>query len=327
MAAKTPKTNEAMPLVQNLEISAVHVPDDRLRQVKPDFVALYAQQLKSGRVLPAVHVRQTPNGKAPYTLVSGAHRLAAHKEAGLAEIAVVVVAANAEQSRELEIEENLFRNELSALERIQTVSAYREIFEAKYGAIKAGNPNLNDNSANIALLDDLDLLGNVENSQQGGFFARVSKLMGLSARTAKLFWSIAKNLQPKLAEAIRNTPLEYNQAVIERLCKYEPTLQLQYAVILERTGGDILQADKALQPKTVLTAEQRKYEDIVDGWTRAGSKIRAKFVADYLPEIGKALVSDEASLSQFISNNRAAVESALRSIPDPELSGETGEKE
>jgi ParB family transcriptional regulator, chromosome partitioning protein len=293
-------------------LSEIFVPDDRLRQVKEDYAQLFASKLKAGRTLAPIKVRRTPNGAATYTLVYGAHRMRAHEIAGLTEIsAMVATKGDKQEAREEEIEENLFRNELSALERIDTVAEYRRLFVAKHGELKRGNPEF-ANSANLA---ELNLLGVNEEADDGKFFQRVAERLGLSRRSTERLSTIAARLQPALHKAITGTEIEDNQSAIERLSRLEPQMQESYAQVLAQNGGDLALADAALDPKQKLTRDEAAYEGLADGWTRTNAKVRARFVKDYLPAIGEALAQDGACLTQFVRGHRAALEAALAALP------------
>jgi ParB family transcriptional regulator, chromosome partitioning protein len=296
-------------------LSEIFVPEDRLRQVKEDYAQLFASKLKAGRTLQPIKVRRTPNGAAPYTLVYGAHRMRAHQLAGLADItAMVATKGDKLEAREEEIEENLFRNELSALERIDTVAEYKRLFVAKHGELKRGNPEF----ANSAKLAELNLLGVNEDSNEGLFFQRVAERLGLSRRSTERLSTIASRLQPVLHKAITGTEIEDNQSAIERLSRLDPAMQENYAKVLKDNGGNLALADEALDPKARLTRDEAAYEGLADGWTRTNAKVRVRFVKDYLPAIAQALASDQAALATFCALNRAALEEALAALPAPD---------
>lgn len=288
-----------------IPVSAVHIPEGRLRKVKADYAALYARQIDEGRVLPPVKVRRTPNGVTAYALVSGAHRLAAH--AGRESIEALVIEADAATAQTEEIEENLFRNELTALERIDAVAAWRDLFEARYGRISAGNPEFS-NRANLAQLDGLGLN---EDSQQGHFFDRVKERLGLTRRSVQRFCTIAKGLTPALHDVLEGSPLEDNQALIERLSRLEPGEQAKYAQALEAHGFDIAAGDAAFNPAAKMSRDERAYEGMADSWTRTNAKVRAKFVADFLPGIGAEIVANPALMTAFIGQFGAEIKAAL----------------
>lgn len=295
----------------DVKLDDILVPDDREREVKEDVVRLYAWRLRKGRTLQTIEVRRTPNGKRPFTLVSGAHRLAAYKAVGMEKTYAVLFEGDKDEAKEAEIGENLFRNELSALERIYNVAEYRRLFEKSHGKVVPGNPNFN-NSAKLA---ELDVMGNAEGSEDARFFDRVLERLNLSRRTAARLCSIAKRLQPALRQVLTGSVLEDNQNVIERLSGLEPDMQIAYAKALAANGCDIAAADEAFNPKPKMSRDARAYEGLCDGWTRTNEKVRRKFIADYLPAIADAVTADPAMLAAFVSRNRDALEDALAAVP------------
>lgn len=279
---------------ETIALADIHVPDDRLRMIKPDYAGLMAMLIRAGRVLPPVKVRRTPNGKCKFTLVTGGHRLAGHRLAGRAELDAVIVKGNAQDAREEEIEENLFRNELSALERIDAVAAYREIFEARNGEInpKGGRPK--KNSANLAEFPETNLLGVIEDSQEGHFYHRMTGRLGLSRRSAERLCTIAKALSRPLHDAIAGTPIEDNQSAIERLSKLPPSDQAAYAFLLAENGGNLDAADAALAPKPRQSAADKLRSRLIDTWGRIKRQDRVEFVREYRAEIEAALATLDA---------------------------------
>ncbi|MDF1778772.1 MAG: ParB N-terminal domain-containing protein [Rhizobiaceae bacterium] len=275
-----------MSKIETIKIADIHVPEDRLRAVKPDYASLMAMLIEGGRILPPIKVRRTPNGKGgKFTLVVGGHRLEGHRLAGRTEIDAVIKKGNAEEAREEEVEENLFRNELTALERIDAVAAYRDIFEARHGEIRRGNPEFS-NSANLA---ELNLLGIVEDSQEGHFYSRVTLRLGIAERSARRMHAIARSLNRELHDAITGTPVEDNQSAIERLSKLPPSDQAKYAVLLADNGGDLDAADAALHPKPKQSAADKLQSRLIDTWGRMKTKAHVEFVREYRSDIEAAL--------------------------------------
>lgn len=294
-----------------LALSAIEIPADRIRKVKPDMVALQARQIAEGDLLPPIQVRHTPNGAKKYVLVSGEHRLEAAKAAGATEIdAISLGQISAADARKQEVRENLFRNELTALEKIAAVAEYRRIFEAEFGKVSpGGNTFVSDpkeslrqvgamvgskTPANLAEVlseqSETNLLGLVEDSEDGRYFQRVADRLGLSRRMAQRFATIASRLTPALKEALIGSSAEDNLSAIERLSKLPPEDQAALAVHLTANEGDLAAAEEAMAPTAPpLTPEQRRYEVIVDGWTRASEAARRRFLVDYRPEIERLL--------------------------------------
>ncbi len=177
---------------KTLHISEIFVPE-RLRMVDDDHaLAIQASITQHGQFNP-VTVRMTPNGEQSYTLVAGAHRYRAIElmdEEGQ-EIDVLVVKADKDEAILLEIEENLFRNDLSVMDRAVFVETYREQWEKVHGEISRGRP---EKRINLIQFSDSPV-GLVEEEAKRGFSevcANRLPFTGSTRRTPPLpeFWTI-----------------------------------------------------------------------------------------------------------------------------------------
>jgi hypothetical protein len=107
-----------------LHPDAIFIPDNRLRKVKPEAVATLAKSISELGLQVPIDVRMGRNG---YTLVAGAHRLAAVKALGLPRIECRQIVANATASEIWEVAENLHREELTPAERDRQIRRYAEL--------------------------------------------------------------------------------------------------------------------------------------------------------------------------------------------------------
>jgi len=199
--------------IKSIAIADIHVPP-RLREVEEDHaLAIQASIVEHGLLNP-VTVRRTPAKRGtPYTLVAGAHRFRAIELLDDAEIDAVVVAADGDEAILIEITENLFRNDLSVLDRAQFVRTYREVWERKYGEInpKGGRPK---NRVNLTQL--------LQDEAEAGFSRHVAARLGVSKESVKRLNKIAQYLRADTREAVRGTAVADNQAQLLRLAKMEP---------------------------------------------------------------------------------------------------------
>ncbi len=128
---------------QKLALDVIVVPE-RIRPVDDEHAKALAQSIVREGLMNPITVRHTPNAKeGNYTLIAGAHRLRAAELLGYSDIDAVVVQADKENAALLEVAENLFRNELSVIDRALFVQTYRELWEKKYGEIQRGGDHGN----------------------------------------------------------------------------------------------------------------------------------------------------------------------------------------
>lgn len=264
--------------IQSVPIDQITVLDDEHRALKPDHVRLYATLILKGRVLPPVMVRRTPNGATKFTLVAGRHRLEAHREAGLVDVPASIVMADRATAAEMTIEENLFRNDLSALERVDGVAAYRELFEARHGEIQAGRPS-EDKLRQVGAINAADLFGSEDGSEEANFFALVSERLGVSRRQSQRFSTIAKRLSKPLHDALIGSTAENRLSVIDALSKQTQEVQNRIALlIVNQTGGDVDKAIEIYEARPKKDRQDIVYQRIFGAWTMLSTAKRRDFL-------------------------------------------------
>lgn len=266
---------------KRIRIDQIHIPE-RLRAVEEDHALAIAQSIVEHGLLNPITVRSTPNmnkGKTPYTLVAGAHRTRAEVLNDETEIDAMVVEADQAEAQLVEITENLFRNELSVIDRAIFVQTYRDVWEQKHGKIEVGRPG---NSANLALLL-------TEEANAGNFAVHVADRMGLSRRSFFRLNKIAQSLSPKLRAALRGTPAADNQSLLLKLAKEGPTKQAGIAAALEKEPDikKVLALSKDPKPKLSDGEKQMLVRAEMDAvWKKADHFTRKFFLLDVGVDLG-----------------------------------------
>ncbi|WP_457661723.1 ParB N-terminal domain-containing protein [Sinorhizobium medicae] len=235
---------------KRITIAEIVVPE-RLRAVEEEHALAIAQSMVEHGQINPITVRATPAAKGgKFTLVAGAHRLRACVINNDAEIDAMVVEGDKVEAQLVEITENLFRNELSVIDRAVFLSKYREAWEQKHGKVEAGRPG---NSANLALLFE-------QEAENGGFSQHVADRMGLSRRAYFRLSKIAQNLHPKVRDQLRGTPYADNQSELLKIAKLGPAEQGKLAVALG-VAGDLKTAWTSItsnEAKKPLSDEDRR---------------------------------------------------------------------
>lgn len=169
-------------------------------------------------------------GKTPLTLVAGGHRLRGGTINGWEEIDAIVVSADAVEAQLLELSENLYRNELSALDRAMFVLKFRELWEEKHGKIdpKGGRPSKQGTECPVIFVSGREL------SKQ------VQERLGFGETTYKKVTRIGQNLHPDLRALIRGTGAEDDQSLLLKLAKKGPSEQA--GIVRELRDGKNLKA-------------------------------------------------------------------------------------
>lgn len=198
--------------IVSLAIDSIVVPAKRLRELDETQAQLIASSVKESGQFQPIAVHHSSRAAKPYTLIFGLHRYRAHQILGLTEISVVIRAAS--EAPMLEIAENLFRHDLTELDR----SAFaKEWFTLK--GVKMGRPK---KSAKLA-----DFFVGI------GLSERASKELGFSGRTGQRLCQIADKLHPNVKALLRGTPAANNQSILLKLAKLGPDDQVKIAAALE----------------------------------------------------------------------------------------------
>lgn len=145
-----------------------------------------------------------------YALISGLHRLEACRRLGRDSIAAVEYDIGQLEADLLEVEENLVRADLNALDRAFFVKRFREMFEAAYGVVERGG----DQSSNVELWSEA-----------------AQERLGLGKTASHRNLRIANGLHPQAVARLRGTGWDENQKALLELAGI-PTEQ--QAVVLDR---------------------------------------------------------------------------------------------
>ncbi|MVA79904.1 ParB/RepB/Spo0J family partition protein [Agrobacterium vitis] len=219
---------------KTIPIDQIVVPE-RLRAVEEDHALAIAQSIVEHGLLNPITVRSTRAAKGGnYTLVAGAHRLRAMVLNDESEIEAMVVEADKAEAQLLEITENLFRNELSVIDRAIFVRSYRDVWEQKYGQITPGGDQKSKRQV-VALVGDRANLALLFQEEAGqGFSEHVAERLGFSKRSIERLNRIAQSLSPALRIALRGTPAADNQSLLLKLAKAGPSKQAGIVAGLEK---------------------------------------------------------------------------------------------
>lgn len=266
-------------------ISDIVIPE-RLRAVEEEHALAIAQSIVEHGLINPITVRSTPAAKGgKYSLVAGAHRIRAEQINDQAEIDAMIVEGDKAEAQLIEITENLFRNELSVIDRAVFVQSYREIWELKHGKIEAGRPG-----------NRINLIQLFEDESASGFSQHVADRMGLSVPAVKRLNQIAKNLHPEVRAAVRGTAIADNQSALLKIAKMEPLKQRQTALAF-RAEPDLKKALALVDPAPQLSKKQIEQATLlsrlVTAWEDASEETRNQF----LDHIGLSDAGDELMAS------------------------------
>jgi N6-adenosine-specific RNA methylase IME4 len=176
-----------------ITIESITVPSKR-RALRD--VATLAQSIAEIGLLNAITV--TPD----YTLIAGYHRLEACKSLGWSEIEATICELDGLRAELAEIDENLARNELNALERSEQLARRKGIYEAlhpetKHGALGGGKSGI---GTRVRTEDDTM-----------SFSVNTAQQTGQSPRTIQRAVQVAESIPEDLRDQLRETPVADSQ--------------------------------------------------------------------------------------------------------------------
>jgi ParB family chromosome partitioning protein len=232
MASRIPVATDAP--VTNVRLTDVVVPSGR-RAVR-DVSDLAQSILEVGLLSPII---VTP----ALQLVAGGHRLEACRLLGWSTIPVRIVCVDELHRDLIEIDENVARLELSALERAEALLKRRDIYHAINPQVRPvrerGGPGRGGKktSATMAVVRP--------------FAQDAANRAGLSTRTVWRFVQIAENLDPEAADLLRATHLANSTTDLIRLSRMDRGLQRDVARLLANGTRTIKDAIRQLRWRTI----------------------------------------------------------------------------
>lgn len=212
-------------------------------------------------------------------LVAGAHRQRAAEILGWTVIPAILREIDEDQARLVEIDENLMRRELNALDRAIFLLERKEVHERLHPETRHGGDRRAIKSQSLRL-------------DPKRFTAEVADKIGLSERAVQTAIQLATNLDREAAKLLRGTPMANNQNALMKLAT-EPAAKQRTLALQVRDGGArtldaARQAAGFLEP-TIDDPQKRYLAVLLDTWVqKADADTRAQFLA----KIGATMASD-----------------------------------
>ena len=188
---------------------------------------------ETGLIQPVV-VRRHPSGNG-LKLVVGGHRHRGSQIIEWDEIPAILIEATDDEARQIEIDENLARKELTALERAEFLAERKRVYET-----------LHPETANGKAKKPKTEKGKVANLATFARFSKdAAKSTGLGERTIQRSVELAGKLAPEAVAAIRGTKVADNQAQLQALAELEPEQQLAVARAIAAGASTVAKAREA----------------------------------------------------------------------------------
>ena len=271
-ATPGPRPRPVLPI----DIGSIHVPDGRLRKVDDGAATRIADSIARIGLQSPIVLKPDPADPARHILVVGAHRLEAVQRLGWSSIDALVVDADVDETELIEIDENLIREKLTALDRARFLHRRKNIFARMREPERGGDRRSADYARNahapgLSWTDD------------------IAEQIGLSRRAVQRAAAIGANISPALANALADTPIARREGDLFRLSQmpfeeHDRALQLlQTAETPPATLAELLGLDETDSSGPAAGAETataaNPLERLRQSWAAAPSDTRTQFVS------------------------------------------------
>lgn len=267
-----------------LEVQLIEV-GERLRAVDPDWVALLAANMAEQGQLEAIIVGPADPETGRYPLRAGGHRLAAAKANGWVAIEARVSAATGLQARLEEVDENLMRRELSALDRAVFLAERKAIWEQMHPETRHGGRR---ESKSTSL-----------STCAGRFSKATAEKLGLSERSVHRAVRRAE-LPAEIRAKLAFHPVADSAAELDKLLGLPTPEQIAVADRLTRAEKPARSVTAALQefkgapPLSRAAETQKQLVALLGAWRKAGTPARRQFL-EFLESEGVATAAPKAA--------------------------------
>lgn len=253
---------------------------ERLRTVDEDYVALIAASMRErGQDTPITVGPADKDGH--YRLIAGGHRMAAARLAGLATIDAIISEVTGLEADLLEIDENLMRRELSALDRAVFLARRKEVYEALHPQTAHGKAKKGK---------DLEKSTGLSTFAER-FTAATAAKLGVDERTIQRAVARAA-IHPEVRAMIATLPIAESGAELDKLAALSPDDQFEVGEALTRGEKPARSVSAALveikgAPTLSRAAETAKqFQALMGAWKKAGKAARRQFL-EFLAKEGE----------------------------------------
>ena len=239
---------------------------DRLRPVDPAHVEAIALSIEQSGLQNPVILR--PDGTR-YRLVAGWHRLAAVERLGWTDVDARVENLTAEEARLVEIDENLMRRELSALDRAIFLAERKAVYDLLHPETAKPGRRKKELSQTLRQFGER-------------FSTHTAKRLGMSERAVQLCLELVKSLTPEARDALRLSELADNQSELLKLAALAPAQQVEAARLLAAGMARKVKGARVALGIDVIVEEdpqEKIFQTFLALWGRADQRTKARISA------------------------------------------------
>ncbi len=241
----------------------------RLREIDMNAVEQLALSMKESGLITPIEV--APIGADTYRLVAGAHRVAAAIRLGWPNINAVFFDGSADQARMREIDENLYRRELSPFDQSEFVAERREVWERLYGDVKRGGDRRSKGQI-VPLRDAM---------RRSGFVKETATRFNLHPKAVKRALQRKAHIDQRVWQAIRGTKSAENASFLDKLSALDLETQLAVLDFAKERGCAFEVAFSTLRREAREPAIHPLLTAIERGWPKA-SEAERRLIREFI---------------------------------------------
>jgi len=275
--AQAPRPAAGAPIANGqfkaVPIALIDIPAGRLRNVKPWRVETLRKEIGAGgQPQHPINLAEEETGR--FTLISGAARLAAVDLGGATEICARIIPASTltpERRRLLEITEDLNREELTKLERAESLVELKRVHEVLYPTSRKGGDRRSA-KARAVRADQTEIFA---------FSSEAAEMTGLSRRAIEVAVAIIRGLSENVKARLRGTWLENHQAGLKLLSEQTVEIQERICDMLFATPPEAASVADALalaEGRRLLSSAEKLFASTIGNWSRLTARQRADFL-------------------------------------------------
>lgn len=185
------------------------------------------------------------------TLIAGYHRLQACKALNCHQISAIVIDVSEIKAELMEIDENIIRKDLTALERAEQLKRRKELYEKLHPEC----------ASDYVKAQNLPKRNNFASENQKSFTKDSAQKTGKSQRSIQQDIQIANNLSEEIKQEIKGTELENKKTALLKIAK--APIEEQKAIVEQLKFGETPIQHKELNPAYKVDFVLRKV--VVDG--------------------------------------------------------------
>jgi len=220
-----------------------------------------------------------------FRLIHGRNRLEAFRLLGRPKIPAIVHDLDDLHAELAEIDENIARSPLTAMEQTKALARRKEIYETLHPETKTGKKAAKTEGGKKA-----------RTPAAASFADDTAEKTGTSPRTVQRDVAIGQAIPDEIAELIKDTPIADNKRELKKLARLEPEEQKVVAQMLAEgevdTVSEAITSEDDLEEEPVDPSDvlRQMLEKTLDAWFREfGEQVSNKLAAAILRETARSL--------------------------------------